>query len=112
MKMNAGKILILFYSVDCPHCQSMIPRLSDYLQSQKDKNIEVLAVSLDTDRNAWLNFIRNNKLTWINVNDPSGWGGATAADYYIYATPTMFLIDKDRKIISKPITIEELQKSF
>ncbi len=112
MKMNAGKILILFYSVDCPHCQSMIPRLADYLQSQKDTSIEVLAVSLDTERNEWLNFIRNHKLTWTNVNDPNGWRGAVASDYYIYATPTIFLIDKDKKIISKPITIEELQKAL
>jgi len=111
-KINAGRIVILFYSVECPHCKSMIPRLADFLKNRKDRDVEVLAVSLDTDRNAWLSFIRSNKLAWINVNDPLGWGGAAAADYYIYATPTMFLIDRDKKIISKPITIEELQKNF
>jgi hypothetical protein len=67
---------------------------------------------MDPDRNEWLNFIRSNKLTWKNVIDPNGWGGTAASDYYIYATPTMFLIDKDKKIIATPLTIEELQKSF
>jgi peroxiredoxin len=111
-KVNAGKLIILFYSVACPHCQSMMPRLTDFMKSQKGKGVEVLAVSLDTDKNEWLNFVRKNNLAWINVNDPRGWGGAVASDYYIYATPTMFLVDKEKKIISKPITIEELQKSF
>jgi hypothetical protein len=46
------------------------------------------------------------------VNDPKGWGGRVASDYYIYATPTMISVDKERKIIAKPLTIEELQKVF
>jgi hypothetical protein len=36
--------------------------------------------------------------------------GTTASNYFIYATPTMILLDKERRIISKPATIEELTK--
>jgi len=108
--INTNKIVVLFYSTACPHCKSMVPQLAEL--SKSSKNFEVYAISMDPDRNEWLNFIRSNKLTWKNVIDPNGWGGTAASDYYIYATPTMFLIDKDKKIIATPLTIEELQKSF
>ena len=52
----------------------------------------------------------NIKFIFINLWDEKGWEGKTAEDYYIYATPTMFLVDKENKIISKPMTINELGK--
>lgn len=106
--MNADKILILFYSSSCPHCQAMIPRLAE----QYKNTLSVFAVSLDSSRTDWLNFIRTHKLNWVNVNDPLGWEGKTASDYSVYATPTMILVDKDKKVISKPLTIDELKKSL
>jgi hypothetical protein len=38
-----------------------------------------------------------------------GWESRAVMDYYIYATPTMFLLNKDRKIIGKPLTVDELK---
>ncbi|MHB9011210.1 MAG: thioredoxin-like domain-containing protein [Ignavibacteriaceae bacterium] len=111
-KIKADNILILFYASWCPHCQVMIPKLAEYLKSHKRNNLKVLAISLDTDRNAWINFIRNNKLSWINISDLKGWSGKSASDYFIYATPTMFLLDRDKKIIGKPTTIAGLNKLF
>ena len=109
-KIKADNILVLFYASWCPHCQKMIPELVQYLQHHKKNNIKVLAVSLDTNRNAWINFIKNNQLNWINVSDLKGWDSKAATDYYIYATPTMFLLNQDKKIIGKPRTISELNK--
>ena len=45
----------------------------------------------------------------MNVSDLLGWDGQTTLDYFIYATPTMFLIDSDMKIIGMPKTLEELK---
>jgi hypothetical protein len=38
------------------------------------------------------------------------WSGKAASDYYLYATPTMKLIDKEIKILSMPLTVEELMR--
>ena len=51
-----------------------------------------------------------NMNEWMNVCDLKGWDGKAATDYFIYATPTMFLVDKNRKLIAMPKTIEELKK--
>jgi peroxiredoxin len=110
LTMNAEKILIVFYSISCPHCQTIIPRLSS-LAKEKDRDaLSVLAVSLDSNVSDWLSFIRANVLTWTNVIDTRGWGGGAAGEYCIYATPTMVLLNREKRVIAKPLTIEDLQR--
>jgi thiol-disulfide isomerase/thioredoxin len=110
MTMAAEKILVVFYSTSCPHCQTMIPRLSEIAKGRKGSELKVLAISLDGSRAEWLSFIRSNSLTWTNVNEVRGWQGRSTMNYFVYATPTMILVNKERKVIAKPLTIEELQK--
>jgi peroxiredoxin len=109
-EMKGEKTLVLFYSTACPHCQRMIPRISEIVRHEAEGRLAVLAVSLDESRADWLQFVAANKLSWRNVNDPAGWGGRAAADYCIYATPTMILLDREKRIIARPLTPEDLQK--
>lgn len=108
-EINSGKILIVFYSSWCQHCKELLPQLNKVVKNQAEKNIEVLAISLDTKRENWLDFITENCQSLINVSDLKGWDSKVANEYHIYATPTMFLIDRERKIISKPITFNDLK---
>ena len=108
MKIDAEKVLILFYSSSCPHCQAMVPKLAEICKGRN--TFCVMAISLDSNRNDWINFIQTNRLNWTNLNDPRGWAGSAASDYLVYATPTMILIDKGKKILAKPLTIDELLK--
>ena len=48
-------------------------------------------------------------MNWINLSDLKGWEGDSAQDYFIYATPTMFLIDREKKLIKIITEIEELK---
>ena len=50
-------------------------------------------------------------MKYLNVSDQKGWDGKAAGDYFIYATPTMFVLDSNKKIIGKPVNYDEL-KSF
>jgi thiol-disulfide isomerase/thioredoxin len=109
-KIKFEKVLILFYASWCPHCQTLIPQLFELYKNLKEKKFEVLAISLDNKKEDWLQFVNNNKLTWLNVSDLKGWDTKAAADYFIYATPTMFLVDKEGKILAKPLTIAEVEK--
>ncbi len=108
-KIESKKILIIFYASWCPHCMALIPKLKEYLSTLHNHGLKVLAISLDTKRSDWINFINRNNLKWINISDLNGWDSKTALDYYIYATPTMFLIDSNKKIIAKPKNIGDLK---
>ena len=72
------------------------------------ENLAILAVSLDQKREEWLDFISRYSPSLINASDGMGWDGKAASDYYIYATPTMFLVDKSLKLIGKPMTLADL----
>ena len=72
--------------------------------------MEVVAISLDSNSLTWVDFVKSGNYNWINCADFAGWEGKAAQDYYVYATPTMLLLDKDKKILGKPKTIKELSK--
>jgi peroxiredoxin len=110
--INSEYTLVLFYATTCPHCVSMTPRLKELYDKQQSKRFEVMSVSIDTSKNDWTTFIRDQKLKWINVSDLKGFNGKSADDYNIYATPTMFLLDREKKILSKPISLMELEQSL
>lgn len=105
--IEAERILLIFYASWCPHCQDLLPEIHK-LYNEKN-NFEVVAISLDEKKEDWISFITDNNLDWINVSDQKGWESKSAHDYFIYATPTMFLIDDQRKILSKPLSISELR---
>ena len=110
--INSEYTLVVFYASTCPHCAAMTPRLKDLYDKQKPKRFEVMSVSIDTSRTEWTNFIREQKLNWINVSDLKGFAGKSADDFNIYATPTMFLLDREKKILSKPVSLMELEQAL
>jgi peroxiredoxin len=111
-KVQAEYTLLVFWSSDCPHCTTLLPRLKKLYDSQKPKRFEVYAVSIDTSRTNWTGFIKNEKLNWINVSDLKGFTSKSADDYNIYATPTIFLLDQKKTILAKPITYQETEQAL
>jgi peroxiredoxin len=102
-EINAKEILIVFYSSACPHCITQLPKIFEYYKKQTVSNFQVLAISMDTNKEEWLKYITENKFDWVNANDLKGWESKAVSDYSVYATPTFILVDKDKRVISVPI---------
>lgn len=100
--------LLVFWATWCPHCTQMIPEIKSIYDSQAEKKFEVIAFSLDTSKKTYTDFLAKGNYTWINCSDLKGWNSKIADDYCIYATPTMFLMDKNKTIIGKPLTTKDL----
>jgi len=103
-------VLVVFWATTCPHCNDMLPRLKKWYVESREVDLEVLAVSIDTSATEWQNKLEEFELPWINCNENGGWGGKVAIDYNLYATPTMFILDRNRKILAKPVTFYEFTK--
>jgi peroxiredoxin len=104
-----GKYVLLdFWASWCGPCRKEHPNLSKAYSQFKAKNFEIVSVSLDNDRRAWLNAIKKDKLIWSNISDLKGQQNAVALKYGVQTIPSNFLIDTDGLIIAKNLTGEEL----
>ncbi len=111
-EVDADYTLVLFWATYCEHCIQMMPDLREWYLNEKPDNMEVFAVSIDTSRMQWSRFLKAFEPPWVSTHEPMGWEGKSAADYNIYATPTMFLLDRQRRIIARPYTLRELRRTL
>ncbi|MCL2041052.1 MAG: thioredoxin family protein [Bacteroidales bacterium] len=111
-KIPAEYVLIIFYVSTCSHCRQLMPNLVEKRRKMPENKLEIIAVSIDEDLEEWEHYISTNDFEWINVRETKGWDGAVASSYSIFSTPTMFLLDKNRKIIAKPNDWRELEEAI
>jgi len=123
--------ILYFWDPECGHCKKITPKLQTlYEKKFKDRNIEIFAVgkAIDKDFAKWKEFIRKNNMQFINVALTSTLYKAAMEDarmfvpkyttieslnyqqtYDIFSTPKVFVLDKDKKIIAKSLTISQLE---
>ncbi len=103
--------LLFFWASWCPHCKKMLPGIKSWAAQKNKDDLEVIAVSLDRSGKAWKEAVsRAGFEGFYNLSDLKAWDGEVAEDYNVYATPTMFLIDRDRRILEKPASMNELMR--
>lgn len=105
----APATILVFWETDCGHCKTAIPKLHDLYQEQlQSKGVKIFAVYTQGDQPEWGEFIEEHGLyDFINVWDPYRQSGFRE-NYDIRSTPTVFVLGKDKKIIGKRISIEDL----
>jgi len=99
-----GKYVLLdFWASWCRACRGENPNLVAAYRRLHKKGLEVYAVSLDTDKTAWLKAINKDKLAWMHVSDLRGRECRASSLYGVSAIPNNFLINPDGKIIATNI---------
>ncbi len=105
--------IVLFWASWCPHCDELLNRLKPWHQQPKYSGIEIFAISLDSEKEAWKKKVFDAGIkSWYNLCDFQEWDGKAAMDYNVFATPTIFVIDKNLKIIGKAKSFNELKSLF
>ena len=79
-------------------------------EKYKEHNFDILSVSLDTDRQAWLQAIAEDSVTWRQANDFDGWDTSLAQRMQIDHLPANMLLNTARRIQATDIYGEELDK--
>ncbi|QTD36774.1 redoxin domain-containing protein [Polaribacter batillariae] len=96
--------LVVFGASWCPHCTKEIAKLVENYKNWKDKNVEIVYISIDTDQVTFKNTYKN--LPWQQTYcDFKGWDTQAAKDYYITGTPTYYLLDSNNTILIRPKTV-------
>ncbi|MBT3208726.1 MAG: redoxin domain-containing protein [Bacteroidetes bacterium] len=104
--------VIIFWASWCPHCNELLPELHKLYKNPTVPKFEVLSISIDTDKNDWISALNKHNYEWFNCSELKGWDSKSANDYHIYATPTLFLIDENRTILDKPLSVNQLERKL
>ncbi|MEX1240807.1 MAG: thioredoxin-like domain-containing protein [Cyclobacteriaceae bacterium] len=104
---NKYTVLYIF-DPDCGSCKKETPRLVDFYNSRKF-DVEVYAVSADTSMVKMRNYIKEMNMRWITVNGPRTYVGPYQDLYDANTTPTLYVMDNQKKIIGKKIPAEKLE---
>ena len=116
--LKAPYTFITFWDPNCGHCKETVPKVdSIYRAKWKAQGVQLVGVNVDDDANAgWKKFIREHKLKdWLHIYQPKKVKEDEARRgvpnfrqlYDVYKTPTLYLLDADKRIIAKMLSVEQ-----
>ncbi|MAW95412.1 MULTISPECIES: TlpA disulfide reductase family protein [unclassified Leeuwenhoekiella] len=105
-------VLVDFWAAWCKPCRAENPFVVKAYNKYKDKNFEIVGVSLDADKGSWVAAIEKDGLPWIHVSDLKHWKNEVALQYDINSVPANVLINPDGIIIDKNLRGEALTEKL
>jgi thiol-disulfide isomerase/thioredoxin len=109
-QVDANYTILYFWDSNCGHCKKETPRIEGIYSRFKDKGVKVFAMNLDSDSQSWQKAIEEYQVRhWINVTDPHN-ESTFREKYDVFATPIIFLLDKEKRIIAKRIDAQILER--
>ncbi len=116
--LKADYTLVIFWDPTCGHCKEELPKIdSIYRASWKAKNLKIYAVLSEDQKPEWVKYIKAHDLgDWTHVYQTKEMAKADSDAqrpsyrqlYDVITTPTLYLLDKEKRIIGKKLSWQQL----
>jgi thiol-disulfide isomerase/thioredoxin len=116
--VNADYTVVVFWDPTCGHCREEVPRLDSFYHAKwKQQGVKMYGVLSENEKTKWIEFIKEHNLKdWIHVYQTEETKKAIADSqrpgykqlYDITQTPTLYLLDKEKRIIAKKLTPQQM----
>lgn len=111
--VGKGKVVLVdFWASWCGPCRREMPELVKAYAKYKNKNFEIVGVSLDQSGESWKEAISKLKITWPQMSDLKYWNCEGAKLYAVSGIPHTVLIDGKGTIIARGLQGDELQQKL
>jgi thiol-disulfide isomerase/thioredoxin len=108
-----GKVTMIdFWASWCKPCRMENPNVVRVYNRFKDKGFEVFGVSLDKDKNQWVQAIAQDGLTWKHGSELKFWQSSFVPAYNLDGIPMTYLLDENGIIIAKGLRGEQLEQKL
>ncbi len=108
-----GKVVLIdFWASWCGPCRKENPNVVKVYDKYKNKGFEIFGVSLDKEKDAWLQAIAADKLIWKHGSELAFWNSSFVKTYNIDGIPKTVLVDKNGIIIAKDLRGEQLEQKL
>jgi peroxiredoxin len=104
--IKSKQVLIVFGAGWCQKCTEELPKIAGLYSKWKQKGVEVVYISLDEKKEDFNAFA--SKFPFLSFCDYKKWGSPVANQYYVFGTPTMFLLDAKREILLRPNSVQQV----
>jgi thiol-disulfide isomerase/thioredoxin len=106
-----GKIILLdVWSSWCAPCREEIPDLIKLYKKYNSKGFEVIGISMDDNKQKWLNAIKEDKQRWKAYCELKNWrANKFAARFSVYSIPANFLIDQNGILVGQNLSAETIK---
>lgn len=106
--VSGNYILLDFWASWCGPCRVANTSLVKLYEKFNKKGLQVISISLDDDKNKWIEAIKKDKLPWLHVSELRRWESPLVKKYQISAVPFTILLDGNYKVVSKDVDTSEL----
>lgn len=104
--MRNNYTVVVFGASWCPKCKEELPEIVKSYAKWKSKGVEVIFVALEDNKNSFIDFAKS--FPFPSYSDLNKWESKIVKDYYVFSTPTIFLLDKKREIILRPNSVKQM----
>jgi peroxiredoxin/type II secretory pathway pseudopilin PulG len=95
LSAQKGKVVLVdFWDVRCGPCRKEMPNLKEIFRDFRDRGLEIIGISLDTEKQLLEEYLKETALPWKIACSLDGWNDSTVKLYQISATPSTWLIDR------------------
>lgn len=109
-EVSKNKVTILdFWASWCAPCRQEMPFMLSLYEANKDRGLGIVGISLDSDKDDWLNAIKHLQLPWPQMSDLKGWDNTVAKTFNINSIPHTVVVDQQGKILRRGLRGEPLK---